>query len=240
MLNSRKGFTLIELMIVIAIIAVIAAIAIPGLLASQRAANERSASTSLKTLASAEADFRANDRDANKVNDFWTLDVKGLYTLTPYSTVATGASTDTIRLIESGVAGADAANTATNGVHCVPLTTLTTKSAKAGFWFQALLADTSGAAELYAQNTGGTDVAGTPVSAPEYHSSKFGFMSMPDSMSSGRFCYILNEGNELKRRALTGSIRAPGATSGDIRSIDVLYAVWPNDTALKNAWSKID
>src|SRR5689334_9677177 len=53
-------------------IAIVAAIAIPGLLSSQRASNERNASASLKTLASAEADFRANDRDNNKINDFWT------------------------------------------------------------------------------------------------------------------------------------------------------------------------
>src|SRR5436190_13328249 len=86
----QKGFTLIELMIVIAIIAIIAAIAIPGLLSSQRASNERNASTSLKTLSSAEADFRANDRDWNHVNDFWTANVAGLYTMT--SSAVTGAT----------------------------------------------------------------------------------------------------------------------------------------------------
>ena len=75
----RKGFTLIELMIVIAIIAVIAAIAIPGLLAAQRSSNERNASTSLKTITTAQADFRSNDRDGNRTMDFWTLDVYALF-----------------------------------------------------------------------------------------------------------------------------------------------------------------
>src|SRR5207245_7727863 len=68
MRKGKKGFTLIELMIVIAIIAIIAAIAIPGLLSSQRASNERSASTSLKTLTTAEADFKANNREWNNVH----------------------------------------------------------------------------------------------------------------------------------------------------------------------------
>src|SRR5215203_2691977 len=99
---NRQGFTLIELMIVIAIIAVIAAIAIPGLLSSQRAENERNASASLKTLSSAEADFRANDRDWNHVNDFWTGDVKGLYTMTSAEIRGAGAASKDlpIRLIE--------------------------------------------------------------------------------------------------------------------------------------------
>ena len=38
--------------------------------------------SSLRTQTVAEADFRANDRDWDHVNDFWTVDVKGLYTMT--------------------------------------------------------------------------------------------------------------------------------------------------------------
>ena len=240
MRNSNKGFTLIELMIVIAIIAIIAAIAIPGLLSSQRASNERNASTSLKTLTSAEADFRANDRDWNHVNDFWTGDVKGLYTMT--SAAITGNSNSTtdaiIKLIELSIASADTDSALVSaGGECAALSSFAVASPKAGYWYQALILDNAMGGSTEA--TYKMDTAGTPNMGSCHNTSKFGFMAFPDSQSAGKYVYMVNENNTIFRSATSGQVKTtttnpPGNfTTGS-------YANFPTDANLKSFWSKLD
>lgn len=79
---------------------VIAAIAIPGIIASQRAPGERNAAATLRDLARSQTSCRQDDWDRNGRADYWVRDVKGLVA------VSGGALLDVVGQADHGHPGA--------------------------------------------------------------------------------------------------------------------------------------
>lgn len=96
-LRQRHGFTLVEIMIVVAIIALLAAIAIPNLLRARHNANEAAAIAAIRTISTACESFRSAQ------------------TPTSYPANLAALSSATPAYIDAGLAGATAAGTARQG-----------------------------------------------------------------------------------------------------------------------------
>lgn len=109
-----RGFTLIELMIVVAIIAIIAAIAIPNLLRSRMSANEAAAIAGVKACCEAQEIYRRTDYDSDGVLEysFRMHDDLSLY--------ETAAGLGDIALISSAIAHAERQSTVGSHMDAVP------------------------------------------------------------------------------------------------------------------------
>jgi len=155
--NKQKGFSLIELLIVVAIILIIAAIAIPNLLRSRMAANEASAVGSLRTINTAAVGY-------------WTtynIGYPGTLAMLGPGSPATSATADLIdSVLSAGVKSgysfvytAGAAD-AQGNINTYTLTAVPTNSGVTGQ--RTFFTNQSGV--IRANATGTADVNSTPIS----------------------------------------------------------------------------
>ena len=90
--------------------------------------NGTTAARDLKSITSAQADFRFNDRDRDGVFEYWRDDLSGLYTLHS----KTNPTADAIKLIELHIACADDRAVTDIGPYG-------TRGCRYGYWFRAVL-----------------------------------------------------------------------------------------------------
>jgi len=150
--------------------------------------NERNAISALKSVTAAQADFRANDRDNNRTNDFWVRDLAGLYGLAPSPDGKEDAApgkddgTNIMKLIEAEFAAADA----TKGRRNYPQAPAEDPEAFEGYYFVAMKFEVIGGTKTVLDEGKGRNA------------DCFAFLAYPSEYGvTGKRSFIVNEDNTI-------------------------------------------